>query len=152
MGKPLLYFGIACNKSVKNYFPFQGGWLATPHESTVTKKQKIELGENILPQNHLAERFNVEKLIVMLYLETIRCEYLNKGGVNQEYPKVKRKQPDHCDCLRNIPQQISVTVEEAQESVLSNWERYEGTNQDMCTYKTTQVTKPDPLHFLERLS
>ena len=152
MVTPLLYFGIVCNKRVKNYFTLQGGLSATPHEIIVMKKQKIELEEAISLQTHLEKRFDVKEPIVMLYLETMRCEYLNKGGVNRQYLKGKRKQPDYCDRLKNILQQMNVAVEEDQEFVLSNWERYEGAHQDMCTNKNNYVINPDPLYCLEKLS
>ena len=41
-------------------------------------------------------------------------------------------------------------MEEAKESVLSNWESDEGTYQDMSIRKTTSVIKPELLHCLEK--
>ena len=47
---------------------------------------------------------------------------------------------------------MSVDIEEAKESVMTNWESNEGTHQDMCTDKNTSVIKPQPLHCLENLA
>ena len=47
---------------------------------------------------------------------------------------------------------MSVAVEEAKESVLTNWERDEGKHQDMCTNEKPSIIKPYPLHCLEKLS
>ena len=43
MGTPLLLFGIAGDQSVQNCLTLPVGWSITPHESTVTENQKIEL-------------------------------------------------------------------------------------------------------------